>query len=63
MSIVTVVAVNDDAERLWKYILAYRKHVGNTSVDSKQDHPLEDNVTVGVIPLEEAIDRAENPKE
>ena len=54
MSDETMVAINEDAEKLWKYILAYRNHMGNTTIDSEQDLPLEDNVTLGVIPLEEA---------
>ena len=52
MSHKTMIATNEDAEKLWRYILAYRKHVGNISIDSMQDLPLEDNVTLGVIPLE-----------
>ena len=56
MSDKTLVATNEDAEKLWKYILAYRKHVGYISIDSIQDLTLEDNITVGVIPLEEVGD-------
>ena len=52
MSHKTMIATNEDAAKLWRYILAYRKHVGNISIDSMQDLPLEDNITVGVIPLE-----------
>ncbi len=90
MSIKTMVATNEDAENLWKYILAYRKHMGNISIDSNQshppevahtnerlkwsrwkisidsknEHPLEENVTVGVIPLEETgVARAKNSKD
>ena len=56
MSHKTMIATNEDAEKLWRYILAYRKHVGNISIDSMQDLTLEDNITVGVIPLEEMGD-------
>jgi hypothetical protein len=64
MPITNVVAKNADAEKLWKYILAYRSHMGNTSSGSKQERPLEDNVPMRVIPLEETVVvRAENSKE
>ena len=64
MSDKTMIATNDDAEKLWKYILAYRNHMSNTTIDSKQDHSLEDDITVGVIPLEEVgVARAKNSKD
>ena len=64
MSDKTIIATNEDAEKLWKYILTYRKHMGNISIDSEQDLPLEDNITVGVIPLEEVgVAKAKNPKD
>jgi hypothetical protein len=60
----TLIATNEDAENLWKYIIAYRKQRGNTSIESMQDLSMEDNITVGVIPLEElAIAKIKNPKD
>ena len=64
MSDKTMIATNEDAENLWKYILAYRKHMGNISIDSMQNLPLEDNITVGVIPLEEVgVSKVKNSKD
>jgi len=51
----TLIATNEDAENLWKYIIAYRKQRGNISIGSIQDLSMEDNITVGVIPLEELV--------
>ena len=50
-----IVAINEDAEKLWNYILAYRKNLGGTLLDSRYERPLKDNVSMDVIPLEEAV--------
>lgn len=64
MSEETLIATNEDAENLWKYIIAYRKQRGNISTTSMQDLSMEDNITVGVIPLEElGVAKAKNPKD
>ncbi len=64
MSDKTMIATNEDAEKLWKYILAYRKHMGNIATNSIQDLPTEDNITLGAIPLEEVgVAKANNPKD
>ena len=60
----TLIATNEDAENLWKYIIAYRKQRGNISIGSIQDLSMEDNITVGVIPLEElGVAKAKNSKD
>ncbi len=60
----TLIATNEDAENLWKYIIAYRKQRGNISIESMQDLSMEDNITVGVIPLEElGVAKAKNSKD
>ena len=64
MSDETFTATNEDAENLWKYIIAYRKQRGNISIGSMQDLSMEDNITVGVIPLEElGAVKAKNSKD
>ena len=50
MAEINFVATNEAAEKLWSYLIAYRKHMGNQPSDS-----FEDNITIGAIPLEEKI--------
>jgi len=55
VSFPNIVATGKDAEKLLKYLLAYRTHMGAIQIDSKQEKQFEDNVTMGVVPLEEAM--------
>jgi hypothetical protein len=50
MSETNVVATNGDAEKLFDYLIAYRKHIGTQNVDSSNDE-----VTIGALQLEEDV--------
>ncbi len=59
MSCTTIVATDQDAERLLKYLVTYRKLAGSSGLLPRQKTPLEDNVSMSVIPMEEAVVAAE----
>jgi protein tyrosine/serine phosphatase len=50
MSETTVVATNDDAEKLFDYLIAYRKHLSTQKTDSSNYE-----VTIGALQLEEDV--------
>ncbi len=48
MSETNVVATNADAEKLFEYLVAYRKHLNNNVT-------IEDSINIDAIPIEEDI--------
>lgn len=55
MSFPRIVATNRDAEKLWKYLLAYRNRMSTIRLVWRHEIQLEDNVLMGIIPAEEAL--------
>lgn len=56
-------AINEDAEKLWNYILSYRNRLFNTPPELGIENPLENDISIGVIPLEEVVSASEKSRE
>ena len=55
MSFTTVIATNEDAEKLLKYLLAYRNRTDPERLLPERDVPTDDYISMGVIPPEEVV--------
>lgn len=55
MDITTIVVMDEAAENLLNYLVAYRNFRGSLDFDLENKTPIEDNITIGVIPQEELL--------
>ena len=55
MSFTTVMAKNEDAEKLLKYLLTYRNRMDPERLLPERQVPMDDNISMGIIPAEEVV--------
>jgi hypothetical protein len=55
MSFTTVAAKNEDAEKLLKYLLAYRSRMSPERLLPERTAPMDDTISMDIIPPEEVV--------
>jgi hypothetical protein len=55
MSFTTVMAKNEDAERLLKYLLTYRNRMDPERLLPERTAPMDDTISMDIIPPEEVV--------